>query len=420
MIDFVYYFVLVLEIVLLVSFERRKWGTLVTPFNMLAILFGIVSTLAIVYSWTVPGVKNFYLPSLIVWIIGLAFFYVPAALLPVKRKRQNYYEIDVSRNKYDPYKALFAITLFVGMIALLKVRSAAGAGGGEALIGTDEFSENYDASGGLLAHLSMFLSIMFAYFMYKLDKRHKLAIIPIVLILVIQLAQASKTHILTPLIMGLFTRVLTGKTKLSLRIIVIAALAGAGVFFGIYFIALVLSGATDSYEVYLGFVSKHFLVYFLGGSLSFSLDYQMGIKEPIMTEQLYAPFIAVWEKITGITSAATVDNPIFMDMGELGSTNVRTFFGTMYAYSHSYTTLIITSLFIGFVVYFVYYLSYSKKNIFLAIATSANLTYLIFGAFFDYYWLHIYAYEIIVICLMLCFFTSFKHETKVKTASAAS
>lgn len=420
MIDFIYYFILILEIVILASFERIKWGTLVTPFNMLAIPFCIVTTLAILYSWSISGVPDFYLPSLTVWIIGLTFFYIPSIFLPVKRRQYNYHTIKIARNKCEPYKALYVITLFIVMIVLYKVRSVATAGGGDAIIGTDEFSENYDASGGLLAHLSMFLSIMFAYFLFKIDKCHKYAIIPITLILIVQLAQASKTHILLPILMGLFTRMLTGRMNLSLKTILIVALVGIGVFGGLYFIALVLSGITDSYEVFFDFVFKHFLVYFLGGTLSFSLDFQIGIKEQIMTEQLFAPFITLWNKIIGFTSESTVDNPIMMNMGELGSTNVRTFFGTIYAYSHSYITLIITSFFIGFIVYFVYYLSYNKKNIFLTIATSSNLTFLVFGAFFDYYWIHIYAYEIVVICFLMYFFTSIKYETKVETTSATS
>ena len=68
MIDFAFYFILILEIALLSRLEYLKWGTLVTPFNMLAILFGFVCTLSIVYSLSYPNVKDFYLPSLIVWI----------------------------------------------------------------------------------------------------------------------------------------------------------------------------------------------------------------------------------------------------------------------------------------------------------------------------------------------------------------
>lgn len=415
MIDSIFYIILIIEIYLFARIEYLKWGTLVTPFNMLALLFGVVTSLAIVYSYSNSGVKEFYFPSLIVWITGLAVFYLPACLIHVRPNRYKQ-AISLKEKGDDLYILLYGITLLFLVISLYKIRSV----GGGTTLGTDEFSEEYGASGGAFAHISIFLSMMFAYFFCKFDKKHKLALIPIILILLTTVAQASKTHILSPILMGFFARVITGRTHLSLKIVVIIALASVGVFFGIYYISLVLSGVTDSKDVYFEFVSHHFLVYFLGGPLSFSLDYQCGILEPDKTLCLIAPFVRVWEIISGESIKLTIANPIFLNMGELGETNVRTFFGTLYAYSHSYSVLILLSLFVSILVYSVYYLSYVKKNIFLTIATSSNLTYLVLGSFFDFYWIHIYPYEIVIICLILYLICSISNGIKYKKASATA
>lgn len=416
MIDSIFYIILIIEIYLFARLDYLKWGTLVTPFNMLAILFGLVTSLAIAYSYSHPDVKNFYLPSLIVWIIGLAVFYIPSSLIHYKATPQQLTIGNTIPKKDHLYVVLYGITLFFILLALIKIRSV----GVNATVGTDEFSEGYDGAAGAFAHISMFLSMMFAYFFYKIDRKHKLAAIPIVLILFISFAQASKTHILAPLLMGFFTRLLTGKTRLSLKIIIIISLSAASVFFGIYFISIILSGATDSYDVYFNFVTLHFLDYFLGGTLSFSLDYQYGILEPDMTTGLVSPFLSVWEKVTGITSTAQIDNPLFLNMGDLGETNVRTFFGTIFAYSKSYVVLIILTFFISTLVYTIYYFAIKKRNIFLIIATSANLTYLIFGSFFDFYWIHLYPYEIVVISYILFVVSSIEYGASYKKTQAAA
>ena len=122
-----------------------------------------------------------------------------------------------------------------------------------------------------------------------------------------------------------------------------------------------------------------------------------------MTSVLVDPFLTVIYKLFGWDSGAVIDNPKMLDMGLLGSTNVRTFFGTMYAYSKSYLVMINISFFLSLFIHYIYYKARTTRNIFLVIASCSNLTYLVFGGFFDFYWIRIYPYEIVVIFIVLYF-----------------
>lgn len=386
------------EVYFLVRSDKKRWGTLMTPFSLLALTFTGVTIIAILYSYLLKDVKDFYLPSLIVWAIGLVVFYLPSRFFAVKKiAKSDSIELRLAK-KDDMYNWLFIIAMIGVSLGLLKVRSL----GVQYDFGSDEFGEGF-GSGGLLAHTSMLLTGLFAYFVCKLDKNHKLALIPMALILVIMFAQASKTRTLSPLLMGLFAAVFCGKMKVSVRTIVFMILAASSFFFLAYYFSLVATGIIDDPNEFWEFISMHFLNYFLGGTLSFSLDYKAGILEPDMTSGLVDPFLTVINKLFGWDSGAVIDNPKMLDMGLLGSTNVRTFFGTMYAYSKNYLVMINLSFFLSLFIHYIYYKTRATRNIFLVIASCSNLTYLMFGGFFDFYWIHIYPYEIVVIFIVLYF-----------------
>lgn len=392
--DYLYLFLLLIEVIVLVTLEKRKWGTILTPFCVLALTFTGVALIAIIYSSVNDKVKDFYIPSLWIWEVGLLFFYLPSLFYVNPLKNCKSTEIIMKGNNlYDVLVVVTSVFIIIGLYKVHTLRS-------QFDFGTDDFGDGMGNSG-LLAHITMFLTGAFAYFVCMFNKKHKYAIVPIVLIIIIMFAQASKTRTLTPLLTGAFASVMCGKIKFNGKSVVLIILCSLSFFFIAYYLSLVATGLIVDMKDFWDFIFTHFMDYFIGAPLSFSLDYEKGIIENENIMGLFKPLMLVIDKIFGSSSVTNFVNEVVIDMGALGSTNVRTFFGTLYVYTQSIFLLAIITYFLSFYIYYFFYIARKNRNIFLIIISALNLTYLVFGGFFDYYWAHLYPYEIVIIFYFL-------------------
>lgn len=398
----IYLLIFIFEVSLLCLIEKKLWGIIITPVNVLSIPYAIVTLIAVLYSNCVTGVPNFYLPSLVVPCLGLFLFFIPSLFFStlVKRDRINRY---VTLKRDDSYNLLKILGIIGIIISLLRIRNTISGGFS---FGGDEFSEQYEVSG-FLAHLNVLLSVIFSYMIYKSDSKHKSAYVIIGLSLIGMYAVGVKSWIIAPVLIGYLARLFSNKSILNLKNLLFPVFICSGVFFLSYYLIMILSEGNDITDSWINFVINHFMDYLIGGSLSFSLDYQQGILEPEMKLALVRPIINSFIALFGDGRYIDGINPVFLSIGELGDTNVRTFIGTIWCYSHDSLFFIVFVLNFAFIVYFLYYISMKSQNVFLLLANCSVLTFLALG-FFEFYWLNLSPYEIPVLFIMFSYITRFK------------
>lgn len=380
------------------------WHTWMTPFFFLSVPFSAVVLVTAVISVTHEDVPVFYTPSLIVWMIGLLLFQIPSVLFSVlynQSTRRSKSILLYNYKKDDFYNFFRNLSLLIIIVDLIRLRSSMSLSG--LSFGSDELSEEY-ATTGLVAHINQILLVLFPYMVYKVDKQHKSAFVILLLIVICLFAEGVKSWIILPLFAGGFLRIITKKTKLSLKVFVIPVIGAVFVFFMSYFLLMIASEKAEFSIEWLLFMYHHILCYLSGGLLTFGIDFQKGILEPINIEALFGPIVNIYSILLGDGKFVDVINPVFIPIGVLDESNVRTFFGTIFCYSHDKVVFGLVSMYISLIIYFCYYISKTITNIFTIVASCFNLSFLTFG-FFEYYWLNLPCYELPLLSLLIgvCF-----------------
>lgn len=388
-----YLLIFLLEVVFLAYSEKKRWNSLVTPLNMMMLPNAAAVIIAIVYSYSNRYVPNFYLPSLIVWILGLFVFSLPS--LYFSSLSQNDGFNIVLGPKDDHYKLLNVIATICILISFVKLRSLSG---NLDKFGTDEFTDEYQTKG-IFSHLSVVLCAIFAYSIYKFDKQHIYSLFIILGSLIGMYAVGTKSWIIAPLLIGYYCRLLTGKTELNVKTIVLPIIIIFGIFFLSYFLIMVIASTSEMSFDFMMLIIEHFIDYFSGANLAFSLDYQKGILEPEMGDALVAPFVNIVHLFTN-EPYVNVINPIYWDIGDLGENNVRTVFGAFLCYSHSYFVFVVMSLLYSIITYTIYVKSRNSRSLFMLMANCTCLAFLTFS-FFDFTWVNLTPYEILAIFIIL-------------------
>lgn len=393
----IYLVIFLTEVVLLTLLEKKQWGHLMTPLNLLAWPFTISVVSIIIYREIVPDIPPFYYPSLIIWMLGLLLFEIPSFFISYKMPKafkEKKFDISISYND-DHYKILKLLAYLIIIISISKLRSLAGSIDS---FGTDEFSEEYRSSS-IFAHLSVVLSCIFSFAIYKADSKHKSAYIIIIGSLIGMYAIGTKSWIIAPMLIGYYSRLMTGKNSISLKTVIFPVILVFLIFFLSYYLSMLYAKDREMSQDFIIFIGNHFMDYFCSGALTLGIDIQEGILEPQKTEALFGPILNFFNMITGKTYVDVV-NPVFIDIGALGSSNIRTFFGTIYVYSRSPLLTIVMTIFFSIYTNIIYSKARSSKSIYILLANNTNLAFLTLG-FFDFYWLTLACYEMIVIFIIM-------------------
>ncbi|MDE6285295.1 MAG: oligosaccharide repeat unit polymerase [Bacilli bacterium] len=407
----------ILEIIILTFVERRCWCTYITPLTCLMIPGGIIILLAIIISYISNNYIQFYLPSLQIWMIGYFLFALPSWILSpynkqtyIKEKKINpvyqFYNkeikiICINRKREEKmYKILVVVAFLLLIFMFLKMRSLHGS----VSWGSDEYSESYTAGGGLRSHLNVLLTTIFIYMFCKADKNHKLAWVICGLSLINMFAVGVKSWIIGPCIIGYISRVNAKKSVLKISVLIIMGIFVCLIFALSYFILMVMTGKSELGSDFYNFLFDHFIGYLIGPSLSFSLDFQQGIMESYMPLALIAPIINFFHVIVGDPLINPI-NSVWVEYG-ISSGNVRTFLGTVYAYSNGTFLFAIIVILYSLYFYLIQYLASTNRNFFLILISSTNMGFLILG-FFEFYWLNLAPFEIVMILFILGFITRY-------------
>lgn len=397
----------------LAYFEKRIWNTYLTPLNFLSLPCFFITLLAIWYSHYSLDIPDFYIPSLCVWMVGLLLFFLPSLIFSRlcissgrdfskinKHLIQESYTNDISKI----YPIMSAIAVICLGILFLKIRSIS-----MESFGSEEFSEQY-SSGGIYGHISVLATAICAFMIYIADRRHKFAYVIIGLSIICMYARGSKSWIIAPIVIGFVARILNGKTKFNYKFIFLILIICLIIYMFSYILILTIAGESEIDENFITFLFEHFIFYLIGSPLSFSIDYEAGIIEPYMMDAVFAPLINIVHLFTGEPYVQPI-NPISIDMG-YGFGNVRTFIGTIFAYSNGWYGMILVILIFSIFINLFYALTRKCSNLFFCLANSTNLTFLSLG-FFELYWLNLGTYEIFSIFCLFGFITFYPIKKRI-------
>lgn len=403
--DFLILLSFFIEIAVLFYLEIKAWKTLYTPLVFLMLPYTIILLISIAISGNF-GFVEFYYPSIFFWSVGLLIFAIPsyimAFLLHKNNMPLNSTIKETSMPKLVSYIALFIILLFAWHFKSMF--------GGAAVIGTDEFGEEFSGRG-VWGHMRQFALPILIAAIYFVNKERKWLWLIIIPLLGVALLYMVLGWVIIPCLAGVALRLYSGKTKLKLRLLLYVVLGVMAVFLGSYIMSLVVAkedGELNN-EV-LSFIFRNFIHYLTSGTLGLSVDMERGFPDAGEFDLLIAQVINIGKVVSGNSDYVDIINPFFYNTG-FNLTNVRTLFGTIFINS-DYITFVIYVLFLSSSMYFLKLATIRFNNIFVYICYFFECGLLFMGWFESYFAtlpsLEIPAMSLVI--MLLCKIFSSKHS----------
>ena len=384
------------EVLFLAQAERRIWGTLFTPLNALSLPFTGILVLTLCLPSEL-GFVPFHYPCLLIWMGGLALMAIPSWLLGYsfqKKHGEARYDIAPIQNERALLIAVFVLIVpFVlrlrGMLAT-SVES----------FGSDEFGEQF-AVYGFFGHALILLSACLILCFTFIRKGNRIfPIAAIAMIAGIAFVNQVKSWVIIPLLAGMWLCLMTGRIRLSIKLIILVFAGGISLFVGSYLVIFIL-GAGAEYNAYMGeYIGGHAIHYLCSGVLGLSEDIRQGVLETGDPNKLFAPFINFVRSFTG-EEYIVPTNPNYLIINQITASddNVRTYFGTIYV-NCSLGLFGLIVLLWGFVLYGIRILTLRTKSMYIAAADAWFCSLLCMG-WFEYYFFHITTFEIpVFLCIM--------------------
>ncbi|MCQ2083744.1 MAG: DUF6337 family protein [Bacteroidaceae bacterium] len=402
---FLLVFTLLIEAGVLLYLEWKAWETLVTPLYCLAIPYLAVLFISIILSGR-SGFVEFHYPSILIWIVGLLLFAVPSfAVSEVAIKCNVIPDVTNGDNGRVPG---YIVALGIVTVLLFAFRLFTVAESSKYAIGSDDFAMEFSSYGfwGHLRHMS-FIIIMFT--IYYLDKCRRWLWVLIVGLLAVNVVNMVKGSIIIPCVVGVMMRIVSGKTKITGRFLLVLSICAVGVFFITFLLAIVVANRMNVNGGVLQWIFQRFVHYLTSGTLGLSVDMQLGFPDRGPFQVIWTPFINIVNQLCGNGEILSPVNPTFHFTG-ISLTNVRTFFGTLFIYT-DYIQFCLYSLGISAFCYSLKVLSQRTGSIY----TDAVYCYfcgLLAMGWFEFYLFHIDVIEIPVMVILLHFIDwalSFKH-----------
>lgn len=362
------------------------YGTFFTPVTTLCIPFVIILTIILLFGSSL-GYKNFYYPSLLVWIIGIFFFWLPSLLFSavfLKKTNIKNYPYQISPNKsFDKFSYYFSyiliIILFLGLSKSIQ----------QADIGTDEFQNDFGS--GLVAHISIISKFFFIYLIVYFKRKN---IIPIILFLTVYFMYGAKSWILIPLLAAMIIRIILKKTYFGISLTVKAVIIAILIFYLVYYVSI-------GPEMPIDFIVTHFFSYLFSGILGLSEYIKADGIVGIDPNMLINPIVNLYNKISGTEIMNTFSN-VDTSIGNDAEVNVKTLFGTFYLYGGLFWGTLFTFI-LGSIYYLLLILTITIKSNIILITYFTLLTLLFFG-WFDTYTSNLFIYEFLVFGILLYLF----------------
>lgn len=389
---------LLAEIVIIVFLERRWWGSYFTPTTALSIPYLIIVVLAMCTGGHF-GFVPFYYPSLLIWIIGLALMEITSGVCAVIRKRiANDTTIQIHPMRHE---FLFVVFLLM-LLALFIIRFRSALSHSAFAFGSDDFGEEF-ATFGLFGHLmTLLLACLIVCFGLIRNGRRMLYLGIIVLTLFFLFVNQVKSWVLIPLAAGILLCLVTGKSHLTIRLVLLVIVGGLGLF-SLSYLFIFMIALDKEYSPEIGaIIYEHIVHYLLSGVMGYSEILRQDLIDAPNAAALFSPFINLWNALTGQATISPT-NPHFLVINQhqtLGS-NIRTLFGTIYIYGGSIVFVLYT-IAMGFICYLSRIISIRSHSLYL-VACDAWFCALLAMGWFECYTFHLRTIEVPLILLLFYF-----------------
>ncbi|MFB6340425.1 DUF6337 family protein [Saccharicrinis sp. FJH62] len=391
----------IVEVVFFSLLEKKIYGTIFTPASILGVPYVIVMSVNLIWGYDY-GFFPVYMKSIWVWVIGyfifcLIGFFMAVFFIGHTDKVKGPFTL-ISKDIDSTMKLLQIISLFCVVIMYFKLWISLRAFGME--YRSEEFMETL--GHGINAHANLLLLICVIYFMIisKLRWHHLPNFIFIFLWASYAFFYNSKSWILIPVMAGLIGRYLYYNKKIRLIHLVIIIAGGILIFYLSYSLSF-------GHWAPWWFIKKHFITYTNSGILGLSEHIKTHQDVGLSLELLFQPIVNIFHVITG-SSAKNVISDIRIMIGESTSTNVRTFFGTVYVYGGLWggiLTIIIWSIF----VYLPLVLTIRLRNLIVGVIYLFIAATLVYG-WFETYLNQLPAYEIYVLGVFVMVVDAFNNQ----------
>ncbi len=382
-----------IEVVVLLKLEKVLWDTYYTPLNFLMIPYTGVVLINILLPVNLDFYP-FYFPSILVWSIGLIFFFIPSLLLGLiynkyKPEKKEFSDPATFKPLYIIGFVLLAFTLFYLYGKTLSL---------EDIIGSDEFADETLAKG-VWAHIREVLLAVMILSIYFVNKNRAWLFILIFGVFIVSITYQVKGWIIIPVFAGIIMRLVAGKFTLKLKYVLYAVIGGFAVFFLSNYLLHVF--AVDDGELdsnLMEFIYNHSIFYLTSGTAGLGMDLKAGILEQARPEYIFAPFHNLLSLIDGRSLVVPI-NSLYIDIGWMGS-NVRTFFGTLYINLGLLGTICYVLIF-STIIYGLLFRIKHKPSLW-ALSIISFVSGLLFMGWFDFYFASL---AVIEIPLILLFFS---------------
>jgi len=412
--------ILVVEVALACWVDKHLYGTLITPFSVLAGPYLLVVLLAWLLAGSL-GLAPLYTPSVIVWIAGLAIVWIVNTAVAwggMGVSGSIVADEISSRTPFEESLRLPAIVLawILIPITLEGAWSAFRSVGGWAQIGSPEFKDAYMYGFPAHARLLTVPIIIFLIGSYKKSDKASTATIGI-LIFILFIGQV-KGALLEPLLGGMVYRL--GARRLRLTAMkVVGSLAAGYLCFNLVYLLAVWSIHPESIRdpAPYAFLFRHFFQYLFAGVLGFSEALRTGASFRDNAEVLFSPFINVLHLAysSGAPIAAGTPKQLGMTIDLLNpdpilASNVFTLFGTVYLYIGPLFAVLYVAVMATIVSLFFSLMNKSMNPLWL-VAFSYLSAQLVFGFFEIYFW-HSAILEVLVYCGILGLWAAWRNREK--------
>ena len=417
--------ILLMEVTVLTWVEYRAWKTFYTPLCtlMLPYTFVLLVTIAIAGNF---GYVPFNYDSIWVWIYGLPLFALPSyAFASLMRNVECGMWNENSLSAGNAEASVFGsrkgtnliphstfhfpriLLIICGIVILLLfAKLYTTLSGSLFLFGTDEFADDFSGHG-IWAHIRTLLIPLIILMFYQVGKGCRWLWIPILLMLILQFVNMVKGTIVIPIFAALLMRLYTGKTRMSLRLILTMIGLGVLVFFLIYIVIPIMGNGSAADMKLVQFVGEHIVHYFTSGTMGWSFDIDQNMPDRKDFEYIVAPFVNIVRAIKGEELVSVVNRFYWCTGTDVTTlTNVRTFFGTLYIYSDAWQFITYT-LFLSTFIYAWKVATIFRQSVYLDIILFYYCGLLMMG-WFEFYFFHLDTIEIPLITL---FYGWLVHQT---------
>lgn len=395
------YMLLIIFVALLAKNELKTYGTILTPFCLIAIPMTVILgwLFVVVQFYDFPEVSiqlilTFFLFYFVFWLPSLfARFFIKKEKTPKLSHYHDDPENLRSLKKVDRVMTVVVLLSSLWLVAYFVINAR-----GVSTLGNvvqTEFQDKY--TGGFNFYPRILCLAGTAYFIGTINRRqlYKVlligaAILPIALSLV-------KGIIFLPVISGLILYVLINKVKIKVSRLILIPLCGIVIFFGAYMVEWGVWNISNIFtsDFYRTIFAK-FNYYLISGTESFNINLVNGanFNEGVLNSPAFAPFFNLFSKVGGADRINTIGS-VFTKLGYIegyGTVQVNTngFFGILVLYS-GYGVAVIYSLLFSLASYALFVRSLNRRNILYKLIYALIGSGLFLG-WFDFYFMQTFWY----------------------------